>query len=360
MSLLTQWLKCLPKALWELKADHVPTSRIIISTLLDFARRSPASAASAQALNEVQETMIPFFFTVFAVKKTVRTIHGPFVSLPEDVQRRSLDILSYFSRLSLAMLRAVAACCLHASVSPTVAVYAINVVQSVRMHIPAEEHVSFMMSMLLGKASPDLLQAHVCSCMLNLQAGATLGLLVAPLLEQVLNQPQPPPETLHGAAKCVATCTKSATQDGSTVKKLPFPSSTLPLISNLLWTVLRATNQQSTIEAEQTEHRNSPKPPSMCVPPSVVSAISHMPALWPLLLDHAKTEMRTFTEATEAAIILYALINNLSGQAVVVEHADKVLQLVQLTEDIAGSNATQHASRLRALTEYYCTQSPPP
>ena len=84
------------------------TSRVIIRTLLDFGRRAPASPAASAAFNTVQATLVPYFYTVIGSKKGVKKIHGPFLQMPADVQRRSLDMISYFAAPSLAMLRAVA------------------------------------------------------------------------------------------------------------------------------------------------------------------------------------------------------------------------------------------------------------
>lgn len=344
-ALVTEWLKCLPKALWELKSDHLDTSRVIISTLLDFARRAPASTASLKAFSNTQESLVPFFFTVVFAKKAIRKIYGPFVIMPEDVQRRALDVLCYFPGLSVPMLRAVAACCVNTSVADSVCVYAINVVHSVRTRIPAEDYISFMMSILLHDSSP-LVQTHICACMLHLHAGATIAPLVTPVLEKVMTQ-DPPMSILLGVCKCVAVCAQSAAEQTGQSGDM-FPQVFHSKIAKLLWSILKLTHpssQQPQALDMGTSHSKE------LIPGCIVTIIKHLPVAWPLLLDHIGREVCTCTQANDAVMILSSLVSELARLPIIRECAAKLQEVILCIQNTSGKD--QHTDRLLALIELH-------
>ena len=165
----------LPKTLWQLQRDHPVTSHLIVGLLCHFgATNSPLQRSQFERL---QPALVPFFWTSIAKKshskkksstvaksaegdqasaaeESRKPLFGPFVSLPDHVQRASVDLLSNFAPLSEAMVESV----LHAFSSPKVSVetisYLFESLDVSNAHFPSVgDFAGFALSFLVSIAS---------------------------------------------------------------------------------------------------------------------------------------------------------------------------------------------------------------
>jgi len=341
--LIKQWLLCLPKSLWELKGDHPETSRIIINTLLDFGRKAPASPAALSAFDSAQESLVPFFFTVIGLKKP-KKILGPFHLLDDEIQKRAIDMVCYFSCPSIAMLRAIAGCCSNKSKVPaSVSIYAVSAIHSVRLRMDSDAYIGFMLSILFDEHTDPSLQAHVAACLVNLRAGANLGKLVSPFMERILKQERTPQETLVGLSRCAHACTQSALR----IDADPFSDSLLPWIPTLLRKVFWGLKPETELSLKKNQKMLS----------VITATISSLPSLWPALMENVSQVVSNPDQAGESALALASLVSELSLQSptVLIQYSAQTMAVVNVIEEIAGNtpNAGAHAARLRALATYH-------
>eukprot|EP01122_Echinamoeba_exundans_P011327 TRINITY_DN4459_c0_g1_i1.p1 TRINITY_DN4459_c0_g1~~TRINITY_DN4459_c0_g1_i1.p1 ORF type:complete len:1014 (-),score=207.45 TRINITY_DN4459_c0_g1_i1:937-3978(-) len=114
------WLENLPKILWQLQ-DSNPTASLAILRLLKFySQRFGAGSVdeSTSSISNLQLALVPFFYTEITTEKRGQTVKrelfGPFVSLPEDVQRAAIELIYYFNGvLSQNMFTALIKCMCH-------------------------------------------------------------------------------------------------------------------------------------------------------------------------------------------------------------------------------------------------------
>jgi hypothetical protein len=104
--MLKEWFLSLPKVLWQLRANHVETSRSILNTMCDVAKRSDQDVFDMTTLLEVETKLVPFFF----VNLAKGPLFGPFNELPADVQQRALDYVQYLDSKSEKMANAIQQC----------------------------------------------------------------------------------------------------------------------------------------------------------------------------------------------------------------------------------------------------------
>lgn len=135
-----QWLLSLPKLLWQLASSNSQVVADVLAVLGHFARSARESSEAQALYDSIQTSLVPLFYTVItsAQPKRPRTqrkqiskqqvsaasatpaavapaanqtkqIYGPFLALKPEYQHKCLDLVYYFSTLSLPMLRALAA-----------------------------------------------------------------------------------------------------------------------------------------------------------------------------------------------------------------------------------------------------------
>ncbi|RCH84994.1 hypothetical protein CU098_007486 [Rhizopus stolonifer] len=104
--LLKEWLLGLPKMLWQLRANHIETSRAILNVMCDIAKRADKDVFDFDTLRQVETTLVPFFF----VQLAKGPLFGPFRDLPADVQQRALDYVNYLGSPSEKMSLAIQQC----------------------------------------------------------------------------------------------------------------------------------------------------------------------------------------------------------------------------------------------------------
>ncbi|OBZ82599.1 Testis-expressed sequence 10 protein, partial [Choanephora cucurbitarum] len=104
--LLSEWLVSLPKTLWQLRANHIETSRIILSVMCAIAKRGDKDVFEGETLKQVETALVPFFF----VQLARGPLFGPFNELPADVQQRALDYVYYLDHPSDKITKAIERC----------------------------------------------------------------------------------------------------------------------------------------------------------------------------------------------------------------------------------------------------------
>jgi hypothetical protein len=114
------WLENLPKILWQLQDSNPMASMAILRLLKFYSQRFGAGSVdeSTSSISNLQLALVPFFYTEITTEKrgqqVKREMFGPFVSLPEDVQRAAIELIYYFSGvLSQNMFTALIKCMCH-------------------------------------------------------------------------------------------------------------------------------------------------------------------------------------------------------------------------------------------------------
>ncbi|KAI7905295.1 uncharacterized protein BX663DRAFT_484579 [Cokeromyces recurvatus] len=105
-NILTDWVGSLPKMLWQIRSNHVETSRTILNILCDIVKRGDKDLFELSTLLEVETKLVPFFF----VNLAKGPLYGPFNDLPADVQQRALDYVFYLNSGSEKMASAIEQC----------------------------------------------------------------------------------------------------------------------------------------------------------------------------------------------------------------------------------------------------------
>ncbi|CAO0792684.1 unnamed protein product [Mucor circinelloides] len=105
-NMLQEWFLSLPKVLWQLRSNHIETSRSILNIMCDVAKRSDKDVFDVSTLLEVETKLVPFFFVNIAKGP----LFGPFSELPADVQQRALDYVQYIDSKSEKMAHAIQQC----------------------------------------------------------------------------------------------------------------------------------------------------------------------------------------------------------------------------------------------------------
>ncbi|RUP50990.1 hypothetical protein BC936DRAFT_136721 [Jimgerdemannia flammicorona] len=118
--LLQAWVLGLPKLLWELKAGSMETSRVILETLCDIAKRQARSVFEDEVFDTLEKSMIPFYYVNVPNKGP---LFGPFLSLTEDLQLTALEFLFYMPKISDKMETALRECCENEAMSEKIKQY---------------------------------------------------------------------------------------------------------------------------------------------------------------------------------------------------------------------------------------------
>eukprot|EP01104_Vermistella_antarctica_P017496 TRINITY_DN6201_c0_g1_i1.p1 TRINITY_DN6201_c0_g1~~TRINITY_DN6201_c0_g1_i1.p1 ORF type:complete len:928 (+),score=212.43 TRINITY_DN6201_c0_g1_i1:288-3071(+) len=141
---LTRWLEAIPRLLWKLGDGSPVTSQVALEFCL-FCARSPY----ARAFESIQQSCVPFFFTVV---RGGRRVFGPFNRLPEHVQRLAIEILFYFDDFVKPMYRGLAACCCETDLSAESVRYLLDVLCH-RTHTleSAQLFSDFLLTLLVGR-----------------------------------------------------------------------------------------------------------------------------------------------------------------------------------------------------------------
>ncbi|CAG8479517.1 434_t:CDS:10 [Funneliformis mosseae] len=84
------WVLSLPKLLWELKTSNIETSQEVLYVLCDFAKRSGKGIFNDEIMIQLQTVLIPFLYVDLPNKGPLL---GPFISLPQNLQRKTIEFL---------------------------------------------------------------------------------------------------------------------------------------------------------------------------------------------------------------------------------------------------------------------------
>ncbi|GES82738.1 hypothetical protein RCL_jg11547.t1 [Rhizophagus clarus] len=93
------WALYLPKLLCELKThniESVETSQKILYVLCEFAKRSGKGIFNDEIMIQIQMALIPFLHVDLPNKGP---LFGPFISLPQNLQRKTIDFLFYCPKI---------------------------------------------------------------------------------------------------------------------------------------------------------------------------------------------------------------------------------------------------------------------
>ncbi|KAK9719110.1 rRNA processing protein [Basidiobolus ranarum] len=101
------WILSLPKTLWALRSNSPNTSRVILRALRDLINQDKSNLFDSSFHNSLQLNLVPFFHVTVPNKGP---IFGPFNSLPEDLQRLTIELLYYLGKLNDRILRSINAC----------------------------------------------------------------------------------------------------------------------------------------------------------------------------------------------------------------------------------------------------------
>lgn len=166
-----QWIRELPKLLWQLQNNNPSSSATILKLLLRLGSKSQRCLSLTktqhiedqkiqnhsgaeltnmwQFFNSLQLAMVPFFCTTISKQPNDdERIFGPFIKLPSDVQRLAIEVVYYYSPLSLQLQRALVACCCEPSVDLSVARYALQVLHYPIHFATISEYLSFLLSIV--------------------------------------------------------------------------------------------------------------------------------------------------------------------------------------------------------------------
>lgn len=108
-----QWILSFPQILWKLQDKNTTTTQLILTTLVELInRKRHDSEALHTSLQSLKDHLVPFFFTQVPATKTRKAsnIYGPFVLLPEELQRLALQLVYYFDSLPAKLLKSLTAC----------------------------------------------------------------------------------------------------------------------------------------------------------------------------------------------------------------------------------------------------------
>ncbi|RIA91473.1 Rix1 complex component [Glomus cerebriforme] len=93
------WALSLPKLLCELKTNNtesIETSQKILYVLCDFAKRSGKGIFNDEIMIQIQIALIPFLYVDLPNKGP---LFGPFISLPQNLQRKTVEFLFYCPKI---------------------------------------------------------------------------------------------------------------------------------------------------------------------------------------------------------------------------------------------------------------------
>ncbi|PKY21581.1 hypothetical protein RhiirB3_525130 [Rhizophagus irregularis] len=99
------WALNLPKLLCELKTNNIEsieTSQKILHVLCDFAKRSGKGIFNDEIMIQIQTALIPFLHVDLPNKESLLIsgpLFGPFIYLPQNLQRKTIDFLFYSPKI---------------------------------------------------------------------------------------------------------------------------------------------------------------------------------------------------------------------------------------------------------------------
>ena len=147
----SQWLTSFPRLLFKLKGKTLQsTVHLILDILLEYAEH--IHHPHAQALfDQLQPRFHPFFYGSVGGKE----FPGPFLKASADIQKKSLFVLFYFSRLTPCLLNALVKCCRQKgpALSNDVVGLLLEVVLLKRETLSVPEFLSFLLNMMRAVAT---------------------------------------------------------------------------------------------------------------------------------------------------------------------------------------------------------------
>ena len=154
-------ISLLPKLLWQLKCNNIQTTDSAITLLLENAKR----VREPSKMDQLQESLVPFFFVVVPAKqgKPAKSVFGPFLNLPSELQVKVVHLIRYFSSLAPLMERAMIACLFDHRMTATVSIHIIELIEYFHVELPKCLSASFaaFVSSAIAKAT-SLLSRNEC------------------------------------------------------------------------------------------------------------------------------------------------------------------------------------------------------
>eukprot|EP01018_Ginkgo_biloba_P024467 Gb_20087 [translate_table: standard] len=147
-----QWIRALPKLLWELSHNNPCASKVVLQVLLHIGRSALLNSALATEYTELQSILMPFFSMHLSTPQSkLKVLYGPFVKLPKDCQELAVDSLYYHSSISSTLLESLARCCLYRELDVSIMVRIIQVLQEAfcRGHTKLADHLSFLLTLIV-------------------------------------------------------------------------------------------------------------------------------------------------------------------------------------------------------------------
>ncbi|CAO3642235.1 unnamed protein product [Cunninghamella blakesleeana] len=109
-NLMKEWLITLPRVLWELKTAHLNTTKLILNAMCDIAKRDDKDIFDTATLRKTELSLVPYFYVHIASKGD---IYGPFLHLPKELQKRTVEFLYFVNSDSEKIKLALSKCQSH-------------------------------------------------------------------------------------------------------------------------------------------------------------------------------------------------------------------------------------------------------
>ncbi|CAH1767930.1 976_t:CDS:10, partial [Entrophospora sp. SA101] len=97
------WALNLPKLLCELRLNNLEITKNILSILCEFAKRGGKGIFNEDILLQIQTAFVPFLYInspPLSSNSSSSNNYGPFISLPESLQRKTIEFIFHCSKIS--------------------------------------------------------------------------------------------------------------------------------------------------------------------------------------------------------------------------------------------------------------------
>ncbi|GAM25002.1 hypothetical protein SAMD00019534_081770 [Acytostelium subglobosum LB1] len=151
---IIEWgLASLPKLLWKLGTTDPNTSLIIIHILLSLGKDQTKRAQ----YDSIHNAFVPFFFTITKgtqQQPNGKQIYGPFVQLPFNVQTQALNLIYYFSSISMLMIRSLIAICRYPGISHDIVDRVLEIFYHKQSQFGLTNYLAFCFAVTMSMSQP--------------------------------------------------------------------------------------------------------------------------------------------------------------------------------------------------------------